>query len=122
MEAPHPTAGWEQVGERFYRKTQLYTAIFDQDLDLDNHIVVGAPYSGAIGEISLHFPHPAVCELSPTVPCIYVRQAEAAYGIWLVRWLTGASRAPRTSRLSHLLCPLSIVPGSEPLKSVSKLA
>ncbi|KAI0840636.1 vacuolar protein sorting-associated protein 16 [Hypoxylon sp. FL0890] len=48
MEATHPTAGWEQVGEKFYRKTQLYTAIFDQDLDLDNYIVAGAPYGGAI--------------------------------------------------------------------------
>jgi Vps16, N-terminal region len=49
MEVPHPTAGWEQVGERFYRKTQLYTQIFDQDLDLDNYIVAGAAYGGAIG-------------------------------------------------------------------------
>ncbi|RYP08276.1 hypothetical protein DL764_002010 [Monosporascus ibericus] len=46
--ATHPTAGWEKVGDRFYRKTQLYTAIFDQDLDLDNYIVAGAPYGGAI--------------------------------------------------------------------------
>lgn len=50
MEVPHPTAGWEQVGERFYRKTQLYTEVFDLDLDLDNYIVAGAPYGGAIGE------------------------------------------------------------------------
>lgn len=49
MEATHPTAGWEQVGDRFYRKTQLYTAVFDQDLELDNYIVAGAPYGGAIG-------------------------------------------------------------------------
>ncbi|KAB5570107.1 Vps16, N-terminal region-domain-containing protein [Coniochaeta sp. 2T2.1] len=48
MEAPHPTEGWEQVGERFYRKISLYTAIFDEDLDLDNYIVAGAPYAGAI--------------------------------------------------------------------------
>ncbi|OIW33776.1 vacuolar protein sorting-associated protein 16 [Coniochaeta ligniaria NRRL 30616] len=48
MEAPHPTDGWEQVGERFYRKIALYTAIFDEDLDLDNYIVAGAPYAGAI--------------------------------------------------------------------------
>ncbi|KAK8123458.1 hypothetical protein PG999_003376 [Apiospora kogelbergensis] len=48
MEAVHPTAGWEKVGDRFYRKTQLYTAVFDQDLDLDNYIVAGAPYGGAI--------------------------------------------------------------------------
>jgi vacuolar protein sorting-associated protein 16 len=49
MEAAHPTAGWEKVGDRFYRKTQLYTAVFDQDLDLDSYVVAGAPYSGAIG-------------------------------------------------------------------------
>ncbi|KAI0395339.1 vacuolar protein sorting-associated protein [Xylariaceae sp. FL0594] len=48
MEATSPTAGWEAVGDRFYRKTQLYTAVFDQDLDLDNYIVAGAPYGGAV--------------------------------------------------------------------------
>ncbi|KAI1265082.1 vacuolar protein sorting-associated protein [Xylariaceae sp. FL1019] len=48
MEAPKPTAGWEAVGDTFYRKTQLYTAVFDQDLDLDNYIVAGAPYGGAV--------------------------------------------------------------------------
>ncbi|OTB07118.1 hypothetical protein M426DRAFT_318147 [Hypoxylon sp. CI-4A] len=48
MEVTHPTAGWERVGDRFYRKTQLYTEIFDQDLDLDNYIVAGAPYGGAV--------------------------------------------------------------------------
>lgn len=50
MEATHPTAGWENVGDKFYRKIQLYTAIFDQDLDLDNYIVAGAPYGGAVGK------------------------------------------------------------------------
>jgi hypothetical protein len=55
MEVPHPTAGWEQVGERFYRKIPLYTAIFDQELDLDNYLVAGAPYGGAIGELPLFF-------------------------------------------------------------------
>ncbi|KAI0480552.1 Vps16, N-terminal region-domain-containing protein [Xylariaceae sp. FL0804] len=48
MEAINPTADWEKVGDRFYRKTQLYTAVFDQDIDLDNYIVTGAPYGGAI--------------------------------------------------------------------------
>ncbi|KAI1180067.1 vacuolar protein sorting-associated protein [Nemania sp. FL0916] len=48
METKTATAGWEKVGDRFYRKTQLYTAVFDQDLDLDNYIVAGAPYGGAI--------------------------------------------------------------------------
>ena len=45
----NPTAGWEKVGDRFYRKIKLYDAIFDQDLELENHIIAGAPYAGAIG-------------------------------------------------------------------------
>lgn len=49
MESTHPTAGWEKVGDRFYRKTQLYTAVFDLDLELDNYFVAGAPYGGAVG-------------------------------------------------------------------------
>ncbi|CAK7216508.1 Vacuolar protein sorting-associated protein 16 [Sporothrix eucalyptigena] len=48
MDTTHPTAGWEQVGDSFYRKVQLYTAVFDQSLDLDNYTVAGAPYSGAV--------------------------------------------------------------------------
>ncbi|KAF2259375.1 vacuolar protein-like protein sorting vps16 [Lojkania enalia] len=43
-----PTANWEKVGDKFYRKVQLYTAVFDQDLELENYNVVGAPYSGAV--------------------------------------------------------------------------
>ncbi len=45
----NPTADWEKVGDRFYRKVKLYDAIFDQDLELDKHIIAGAPYAGAIG-------------------------------------------------------------------------
>jgi hypothetical protein len=44
-----PTADWEKVGDKFYRKIQLYTSVFDQDLELENYIVTGAPYAGAIG-------------------------------------------------------------------------
>ena len=43
------TADWERVGDRFYRKIQLYAPVLDPDLELDNHFVVGAPYSGAVG-------------------------------------------------------------------------
>ena len=39
----------EKVGDKFYRKVQLYQAVFDQDLELENYNVVGAPYSGAVG-------------------------------------------------------------------------
>ena len=44
-----PTADWDRIGDRFYRKSQLYTDVFDQDLELENYNVVGAPYSGAVG-------------------------------------------------------------------------
>lgn len=56
MDSTHPTAGWERVGDRFYRKTQLYTAVFDLDLDLDNFYVAGAPYGGAVGALMLGSP------------------------------------------------------------------
>ncbi|KAH6976013.1 Vps16, N-terminal region-domain-containing protein [Ilyonectria sp. MPI-CAGE-AT-0026] len=48
MDTLHPRADWESVGDKWFRKTQLYTAVFDQDLDLDNYIVTGAPYAGAL--------------------------------------------------------------------------
>jgi len=44
-----PTADWERVGDRFYRRVQLYTTVFDHDLELDNYQIAGAPYSGAVG-------------------------------------------------------------------------
>ncbi|RDL39558.1 Vacuolar protein-like protein sorting vps16 [Venustampulla echinocandica] len=44
----NPTADWERVGDKFYRKIQLYTAIFDQDLELENYVVTGCSYGGAI--------------------------------------------------------------------------
>lgn len=44
-----PTADWERIGDRFYRKTQLYTSVFDPDLEIENYVVTGAPYSGAVG-------------------------------------------------------------------------
>jgi hypothetical protein len=49
MTAPNPRAGWEKVGDQFYRKIQLYESIFDPDLELENYFVAGAPYGGAIG-------------------------------------------------------------------------
>ena len=44
-----PTLDWEKFGDSFYRKIKLYDAIFDQDLELENHVIAGAPYAGAIG-------------------------------------------------------------------------
>ena len=62
-----PTADWERVGDRFYRKTQLYTSVFDPDLELENYVVTGAPYSGAVGR---HYGYLEVirADTSSTVP------------------------------------------------------
>lgn len=48
MTLANPRAGWEKIGTEFYRKIQLYSSVFDKDLDLDNYFVCGAPYSGAL--------------------------------------------------------------------------
>ncbi|KAF2225710.1 Vps16, N-terminal region-domain-containing protein [Elsinoe ampelina] len=44
----NPRENWTKCGDRFYRKIQLYTSVFDPDLELENYTLVGAPYSGAI--------------------------------------------------------------------------
>lgn len=48
MTTTNPRAGWEKIGDQFYRKFQLYEQVFDPDLELENYHVAGAPYSGAI--------------------------------------------------------------------------
>jgi len=50
METAHPRSSWEQLGDKWYRRVQHYTQVFGQDLDLDNYIIAGAPYGGAIGK------------------------------------------------------------------------
>jgi len=44
-----PTADWERLGERYYRKIQLYTDVFDPDLELEHYSISGAPFGGALG-------------------------------------------------------------------------
>jgi hypothetical protein len=51
----NPTADWEKLGSKFYRKVQLYTAVFDQDLELENYIVTGCSYGGAVGMLQLSY-------------------------------------------------------------------
>jgi vacuolar protein sorting-associated protein 16 len=48
MTAANPRAGWEKIGDQFYRKFQLYEQVFDPDLELENYHIAGAPYSGAL--------------------------------------------------------------------------
>lgn len=45
----NPYFDWERAGDSFYRKVKLYDAVFDQDLELGNYVIAGAPYAGAIG-------------------------------------------------------------------------
>lgn len=47
---PKPTADWERLGERYYRKIQQYSDVFDEELELENYTIAGAPYSGALGQ------------------------------------------------------------------------
>ena len=44
-----PTVDWERVGDRFYRRVKLYEAVFDPELELENYLIAGAPYAGALG-------------------------------------------------------------------------
>jgi vacuolar protein sorting-associated protein 16 len=48
MTATNRRAGWEKIDDQFYRKIKLYEQIFDPDLELENYLVAGAPYSGAL--------------------------------------------------------------------------
>ena len=45
----NPTVDWERAGDGFYRKIKLYDAVFDQDVELSNYVIAGAPYAGPIG-------------------------------------------------------------------------
>lgn len=49
MAPSNPLANWEKVGDSFYRKIPIYDAVFDDEVELENYIVAGAPYGGAIG-------------------------------------------------------------------------
>lgn len=46
----NPTKDWGRVSDRYYRKIKLYEDVFDPELELENYIVAGAPYAGAIGK------------------------------------------------------------------------
>lgn len=48
MDTLHARADWEPVGERWFRKTEHYSNLFDDDLDLNHFLLVGAPYGGAL--------------------------------------------------------------------------
>ncbi|KAL4761161.1 tethering complex subunit VPS16 [Aspergillus foveolatus] len=48
MAPSNPLANWERLGSSFYRKVPLYYSVFGEDVELENYIVAGAPYGGAI--------------------------------------------------------------------------
>lgn len=53
MSTSNPIANWDRVGNSFYRKIQAYEAVFDEDLELESYVVAGAPYSGALGWLTI---------------------------------------------------------------------
>ncbi len=55
MSSSNPTLDWERCGDSFYRKTKVYDALFDQDLELENYVIAAAPFGGAIGILSHSF-------------------------------------------------------------------
>ncbi|KAL2865107.1 tethering complex subunit VPS16 [Aspergillus lucknowensis] len=48
MAPTNPLANWERLATSFYRKVPVYYSVFDEDVELENYIVAGAPYGGAI--------------------------------------------------------------------------
>ncbi|CAL5870858.1 uncharacterized protein PFLUO_LOCUS5099 [Penicillium psychrofluorescens] len=48
MAPSNPLANWDKLGDSFYRRVSVYDAIFDEDVELENYLVTGAPYGGAI--------------------------------------------------------------------------
>lgn len=42
------TVDWEVLEDKYYRKILLYSELFDEDFNLEDYVVAGAPYSGAI--------------------------------------------------------------------------
>jgi len=72
-----PTADWERIGDRFYRKTQLYTSVFDPDLEIENYVVTGAPYSGALStEMVVRFT-PSAAHRQPNPPSTFTVAPES---------------------------------------------
>ncbi|KAK9316336.1 Vps16, N-terminal region-domain-containing protein [Lipomyces starkeyi] len=45
---PNPTLGWERLQDVFYRKRTEYSMMWNDEVDLSEFIVTGAPYGGAI--------------------------------------------------------------------------
>lgn len=52
MTSTSATADWEVLEDKYYRKILLYSELFGEDLDLNDYVIAGAPYSGAIGLFS----------------------------------------------------------------------
>ncbi|KAI5811091.1 Vps16, N-terminal region-domain-containing protein [Peziza echinospora] len=48
MASSSPTADWEAVSDTFYRKVQIYTALWSDDFNLNEYLLRGAPYGGAL--------------------------------------------------------------------------
>lgn len=43
---------WNQMGDRFYRKFEVYQMSWGADMDVSKYILAGAPHGGPIGDLS----------------------------------------------------------------------
>jgi hypothetical protein len=54
MAPSNPLSNWERLADSFYRKVPIYDAIFVEDVELENYVIAGAPYGGALGMNASH--------------------------------------------------------------------
>lgn len=82
MAPVNPLANWEKVGDSFYRKVSVYDAIFDEDVELENYLVAGAPYGGAIGRITVHHQNnETMLNTTLTKRCIVMRASRIGFAM-----------------------------------------
>lgn len=104
MAPSNPLANWEKVGDSFYRKIPVYDAIFDEDVELENYIVAGAPYGGAIG--MFQFDPSIESKLNGSIPqlSIAMRANRSGCGIRKAPGLALRSILARGSTLIPSMC------------------
>ena len=52
MDFGHPTAEWNQLYDRYYRKREVYAMLWDK-MDLSKYMVAAAPFGGPLGDFNI---------------------------------------------------------------------
>ncbi|RKO86786.1 hypothetical protein BDK51DRAFT_29471, partial [Blyttiomyces helicus] len=76
MQSDSPTSGWTMLHDRFYRKLEFYTLVWNE-IDLAKFIVAVAPYGGPIGVMGVGASMERCIDslsFSPTFPTFYTSQ------------------------------------------------